>query len=104
MTHRAVQTNAQLSLATGSDAFVGTGAEAPVAGAKRETWLLLHFYDTKAEEIRLELSCPREMKGMHITAWRERIVIDAVSFAAELDFDFDEEDEAIDIDVARRAD
>lgn len=106
MTQRMVERNAQLSLGHGNDVFAGTG-EPVVEDEDRETWLLLHYYDREKEEIRLELSCPSEMTGKQITDWRERIIIEPVSFTGEVDADIegiDEQELTIDIDVTRRAD
>jgi hypothetical protein len=107
MTQRMVaRNNQQLSLADGNDIFAGAG-QPIVEDEHRVTWLLLHYYDRELEEVRLELSCPWEMTGKHITEWRERIIIAPVSFSSEIDakiVDGDEPDLAIDIDVTRRAD
>lgn len=57
------------------------------------------------EEIRLELSCPDAMNGKQVTGWRERIVLDPISFSTDVDFDGDDEDDIdTNVDVARRAD
>jgi hypothetical protein len=106
MTARMVDRNKQLSLGHGTDVFAGTG-EAVIEDKSRETWLLLHYYDREAGEIRLELSCPSEMTGKQITDWRARIIIDPIPFSDEIDADIEEieaQELAIDIDVARRAD
>jgi hypothetical protein len=104
-THRAVKRNAQFPLGHGTDVFAGTGGE--VEEADRETWLLLHHYDRNEQAIRLELSCPSEMKGKQITAWSERIILPPLSFSANVDVtDFEDTDEAeapIDIAVRRKA-
>jgi hypothetical protein len=102
-TSRVVTRNAQLSLGHGSDVFAGEGV-AQVEDENRETWLLLHFYDREVEEIRLELSCPSEMSGKQVTAWRERLLIDPVPFSEDVEVDeFDEPELPIEIDVPRRA-
>lgn len=104
-TSHAVRQNAQLTLGLGTSVFAGTGAQT-TTDADRETWLLLHYYDANSEEIRVEISLPLEMEGKHITAWRERILLPAVSFSADIAI-VDEAidiDDVIDIDVTRRAD
>jgi hypothetical protein len=105
-TSRAVQRNQQLSLGVGTNVFAGTGEQ--VADPERETWLLLHYFDRVNEEIRLELSCPLELTGTQITRWRERILLDAIPFAADdLDVPFDHDDDSddqIEIDIERRND
>ena len=102
-TSRAVKRNAQLSLGQGTGVFAGTGAE--VDDKDRETWILLHYFDVDAEEIRLELSSPLTMEGKQITAWRERIILAPFDFATHVEINFTndrEDDLAIDIDVPRR--
>lgn len=102
-TSRAVKRNAQLSLGQGTGVFAGAAAE--VDDEDRETWILLHYFDTDAEEIRLELSSPLTMEGKQITAWRERIILPPFDFATDVEIDFTtdpEDDLAIDIDVPRR--
>lgn len=102
-TSRAVRRNAQMSLALGPAVM---GVER-VADKHRETWILLHYFDRYAEEIRLELSSPLTMEGKHITDWSERIILPPLVFATDREIDFthdpEPEDElAIDIDVPRR--
>lgn len=108
VTSRRVDRNAQLSLGDGTNVFVGPGigpAIDEVIGEVGETWMYLHYFDKRAEEIRLELSLPLEMRGKQITAWRERIIIGAVPFAADLEIALGLDDDApIDIDIARKAD
>ncbi len=102
-TDRVVRQNAQLRLGDGTDVFAGTGVE--VDDAERETWLLLHYFDREGGEIRIELSSPNEMTGANITAWRERILLPAVEFSTDVEISIDDQpDEAIDIDVRRKAD
>jgi hypothetical protein len=100
-TGRAVKRNAQLPLGHETDVFAGTGE--PVDDSARETWLLLHYYDKDAEEIRVELSCPMEMKGKQITQWRERIILEPIPFSEDVDIDLDDDGD-IDIDIQRKAD
>ena len=100
-TSRAVARNAQLSLAQGTDAFRGTGE--PVEDKDRKTWILLHYYDKDAEEIRLELSLPLEMSGKQITAWSERLIIPPLVFTSEIEIEDIEAEVPIEIDVSRRA-
>jgi hypothetical protein len=100
-TGRAVKRNAQLPLGHETDVFADTGET--VDDTSRETWLLLHHYDREAEEIRLELSCPLEMKGKQITEWRERIILEPVPFSDNVEIDIDDDGD-IDIDIRRKAD
>ena len=105
-TGRAVWRNRQLSLGAGTDVFAGTGEQ--VEDSERATWLLLHYFDCDGEEIRIELSCPLELVGSQITQWRDRILLDAIPFAADdLDVplhDDEDDDGQIDIDIQRRND
>lgn len=95
-TGRVIQQNEQLR-------FAGDPAFEEDEG-KWQTWLLLHYYDKNTGEIRIELSCPAEMMGKQVTAWRERILLKPVEFATELDLDIeDEPDDDIDVDITRRA-
>lgn len=106
-TSAAVKQNVQLSLGHGTDVFTGQGVAATevVEDKDRETWFLLHHFDPVAEEIRLELSCPSEMKGEQITSWRERIILPPVAFSSDVEIDVDEdEDDRIDIDITRKVD
>ncbi len=100
-TSRVVKQNQQLSFAGADPAF----GDALVDDKDRETWVLLHYYDREAEEIRCELSCPSEMTGKQVTGWRDRIMLDPMPFSADLEIDVDGDDAGeIDIDVSRRAD
>ncbi len=100
-TSRAVMRNAQMSFAGEDPAF----GDAPGENSDRATWLLLHYHDRAAEEIRLELSCPDEMSGQQVTGWRERILLDAVPFSTDVEIPIeDDTDIDIDVDVSRRAD
>jgi hypothetical protein len=75
------------------------------------TWLLLHFYDEHADEIRVELSVPIEFtrkagtsheRGM-VTRFEPRLILPAISLAVVADFDHDEGDDQIDIPIDRRS-
>jgi hypothetical protein len=69
-----------------------------------QTWLLLHYLDPKAEEIRLELALPREMAGKVIEAWAERIILEPIPFDGQVEIDVTiEPDPQIDVDVRRRS-
>jgi hypothetical protein len=99
-TSRAVAANRQLSFAGQHPAFGDEGVD-----DDRETWLLLHFYDATAGEIRLELARPDEMAGKQVTGWSERIILESVPFSTDFDLSIQEdEDGEIDVDVRRRAD
>lgn len=100
-TRTAVARNQQMSFAGLDPAFGVT----PVADGRRVTWLLLHFHDRGAGEIRLELSCPDEMSGKQVTGWRERIILEPVPFSTDIEIDidiYDHDDGDIDVDVSRR--
>lgn len=98
-TSRAVRRNAQMSF-VGADPAFGYVA---VEDEHRTTWLLLHYHDRVADQIRLELSCPDEMTGKQVTGWSERIPLEPVPFATDVEID-NEDDVDIDVDVSRRAD
>jgi hypothetical protein len=75
------------------------------AGPQIETWLLLHYYDAKSEEIRVELSCPDAMAGKQVSSWSARIILQSVPFSTDLEIPLEDDDvDDIDIDVSRRAD
>jgi hypothetical protein len=100
-TSRAVDANKQLSFAGSDPAFGPAHAD----GDERETWLLLHYHDQPAGEVRLELSCPDEMTGKQVTGWSERIILESVPLSTELDLAPDvDEDLEIDVNVTRRED
>ncbi len=103
-TSRAVKRNAQLQLGHGTAVFAGAGV-VEAEDQNRETWILLHYFDVDAEEIRLELSSPLTMEGKQITVWRERVILPPFDFSTTVEIDFTndpEDDLAIDIDVPRR--
>jgi hypothetical protein len=103
-TSRAVKRNRQLTLGLGTNIFTGPGVEG-FAVQDRATYLLLHYYDVDAREIRAELSRPEAMEGKHISEWRERIMLPTLPFAEDVELlDDGEPDEPIDVDVRRKAD
>jgi len=54
----------------------------PVSGV--ETWLLLFYWDESAEEIRVELSLPKEMNQQgYVTAWHERIILTPIPLPSQ---------------------
>jgi hypothetical protein len=74
--------------------------------AKPPTWLLLHTYDHAKQEIRCELSLPMQMEGKTITSWSERVLLEPIPFEMDstVDYsDFPDDDDPIEIDVARRS-
>jgi hypothetical protein len=104
-TMRVVEVNRQLSLASLADDQSAFGTDPADAAPTRETWLLLHFYDRTAGEIRCELSRPAVMEGKQVTGWSERILLEPVPFAENVEIPMDDLDaDEIDIDVSRRAD
>lgn len=101
----AVSGNTQLSFASLSDSL----AFVPDASDPRgmHTWLLLHYHDRLAEQIRAELSLPNFMENGWITGWAERIMLDPMDFSTGIaitpDDDLDSGGDDIEIDVTRRA-
>jgi hypothetical protein len=68
-----------------------------------ETWVLLHYFDARSGERRVELSRPREIaKDGRISRWFERIILPPLS----LDNDFAEIDSPdlpdVDFDIERK--
>jgi hypothetical protein len=105
-TSRAVKRNrhlSQMTLDQGTDAFAAPGVES-FAEANRATYLLLHFYDVDAGEIRAELSRPEAMEGKQISEWRERIMLPVLPFSEDVTLFDDETVDEIDVDVRRKAD
>jgi hypothetical protein len=77
------------------------------------TWLLLHFYDEPADELRLELSVPVEFTRTRgtdnergtVTRFDPRLILPSIALAADAairDEDEDDGDDEIDIPVDRR--
>lgn len=72
------------------------------------TWLLLHYVDEEAEEIRVELSLPVNMDETgRVTGWQQRIILSPISHLPEPFAEFAplaaEDVEDVDIDIRRRA-
>ena len=66
----------------------------------RSTWLLLHYHDREAAEMRMELSLPAGLDDEDIvTAWHERILLAPLNTAYEPPLD---EGTDIDVPIARR--
>lgn len=40
-----------------------------------KTWILLHYLDYASDELRLELSLPRSMRGNYVGEWETRILL-----------------------------
>jgi len=73
-------------------------------GPARQTWLLLHFWDDQANEVRLELSMPGEMNEQGVvTGWRERIILDPISLDPTAEVAKDEPSDPIDFEVPRKS-
>jgi hypothetical protein len=102
-TSRAVNRNRQLSLGHDNNVFAGPGID-NLAEEDRATYLLLHYYDDEAGEVRAELSRPEAMEGKHISAWRERIMLPTLPFAEDVELVDEEPVDEIDVDVRRKAD
>ena len=78
------------------------------AASIRETWLLMHYRDDEADEIRIELSLPAEMTGDgFVIQWKERIILrdDGGTALARLvpTYDGGSDDDMIDIPVLKKA-
>lgn len=78
VTRDAVGINVQLHFEDISNSFPPARR---VSGA--ETWLLLFYWDESADEIRVELSLPREMNQQgYVTAWVERIILTPIPLSS----------------------
>jgi hypothetical protein len=96
-TKRAVHRN-QLSFAD----VVATFPKPQEASGADQTWLLLHYVDEEAEEIRSELSLPVHMDGNgYVDTWQERIILEPVPHIPEPLADAAAGEE-IDVPVERR--
>lgn len=69
----------------------------------RQTWLLLHYVDEDADELRLELSLPADFADGYITEWRERVILGSVPLSPGSQEEEDEESEEVDVSVERRS-
>jgi hypothetical protein len=77
-TREAVGVNIQLRFEDISASFPPAR---PVSGAA--TWLLLFYWDESVEEIRVELSFPKEMNQQgYVTAWVERIILTPIPLSS----------------------
>jgi hypothetical protein len=70
-----------------------------------QTWLLMHFLDSMASEIRAELSLPNDISQKVIDSWEERILFEPIPYggnalAAPLPV---QPEESVDVDVRRKA-
>lgn len=79
----------------------------PLPDVGVRTWLLLHYVDEEAEEIRVELSLPVSIdEDGHVTDWRERIILDPIPHLPE-PFSgprpAEDEDDQTEIEIRRRA-
>lgn len=72
--------------------------------ARRLTWLLLHYHDKQAEEVRLELSLPLTMTSDgYVKEWQERVILTAIPSSRDpLPMDHSDE-EGVDVPVIRKA-
>ncbi|MCE2027022.1 hypothetical protein [Sessilibacter corallicola] len=57
-----------------------------------ETWVLLYHFDKKQQEVRFELSLPKNISPIHgeegklrINRWRKRIIFNSISFDRSID-------------------
>ena len=70
------------------------------------TWFLLHYIDNAVGEIRAELSLPAAMShDGHVSAWRERSILETIPFTPIPFVDEEDQDDEgdTDINVERRA-
>lgn len=79
----------------------------PLPDTDLRTWLLLHYVDEEAEEIRVELSLPISVDDNgRVTGWRERIILTPIAHLPE-PFSYvrpaEDEDDQTEIDIRRRA-
>jgi hypothetical protein len=78
VTREAVGVNVQLHFEDISSSFPPARR---VSG--KATWLLLFYWDESADEIRVELSLPREMNEQgFVTAWVERIILTPIPLSS----------------------
>jgi hypothetical protein len=82
------------------------GAEGPL------TWFLLHYFDERANQLRLELSVPVEFTTKagtdhergSVTRFEPRLILPQIALGEDVDFDDEDEgDDEIDIPVSRRS-
>lgn len=78
------------------------------AALVRQTWLLMHYRDDEADEIRMELSLPAEMTpDGFVNQWKERIILRDDGGAALAHpvpaYDVGSDDDMIDIPVLKKA-
>lgn len=102
VTRSAVEKNRQLHLSLVDPKF----GPAPVSTVGAETWLLLYFEDSAADEIRIELSLPNKMTAEgFVTSWQERIIISPLSESSQVTVqtpgDGDDQDD-LQIEVTKR--
>lgn len=70
----------------------------------RQTWMLLHYVDEQADEIRIELSLPAAFVDGYVTEWSERVIPAPVVLGLDSREEEErEEDEEIEVPVERRA-
>jgi len=102
-TRDAVEANQQFSLfeLLGEDSALRVLR--PLPAPRRHTWLLLHFIDWSADEVRFELSLPLEMSAEgYVHEWQERVIFEAFKFTRDPLQDDGPDEPGIDFDVPRR--
>lgn len=73
------------------------------APSELETWVLLHHFDTKRKERRIELSKPSDMDSDgKIIEWSERIILTPLSFGDDFDDIILPETPDIDFEIHRK--
>ena len=103
-TRGAVDMNVQLSYLDALGEGAAPRGLRPLPVPRWHTWLLLHFIDWTAEEVRYELSLPFEMTSEgYVHEWQHRVILAAIPFNRDPLPHDDADDEDLDIPVIRKA-
>lgn len=101
-TRDAVDANSQLDMADLEETF--PRSLRPLTVPRLHTWLLLHYIDRTAQEVRSELSLPLEMTDDgFVSSWQERVILSSVPFSPDAVPTDDTDEPDIDIDIKRKA-
>lgn len=97
-TVQAIEANRQ------ADMFAELLPQVPTASPELETWVLLHHYDAKLRERRIELSRPSDIDAEgKIIEWSERVILTPLSFDGDEGEIVLPETPDIDFDIRRKA-